>query len=835
MKFNHTALLLFIAGVVHCANAHTYTFDASMLGDAAKGVDMSLFNQGVQQPGTYRVDVMVNGKRVDTRDVVFKLEKDGQGTPFLAPCLTVSQLSHYGIKTEGYPQLWKAAKPLDGCADLTAIPQAQAVLDINNQQLQLSIPQIALRPKFKGIAPEELWDDGIPAFLMNYSARTMQTDYKMVKRRDNSSWVQLQPGINIGAWRVRNVTSWQRSSQMSGKWQAAYTYAERGLYSLKSRLTLGQKTSQGDIFDIVPFTGVMLTSDDNMVPYSERQFAPVVRGIARTQARVEVKQNGYTIYNTTVAPGPFALRDLSVTDSSGDLHVTVWETDGSTQMFVVPYQAPAIALHQGYLKYSLLAGRYRSSDSATDKAQIEQATLMYGLPWNLTAYGGIQSATHYQAASLGLGVSLGRWGSLSVDGSDTHSQRQGEAVQQGVSWRLRYSNQLTATGTNVFLTRWQYASQGNNTLSDVLDSYRHDGNRLWSWRDNLQPSSRTTLMLSQSWGRRFGNLSLTGSRTDWRNRPGHNDSYGLSWGTSIGGGALSLNWNQNRTLWRNGAHGKENITSLWFSMPLSRWTGNNAIVSWQITSPSHGGQTQQVALNGQTLSRQLDWEVRQSYRANTPSSGGNNSALHLAWNGAYGLLGGDYNYSRAVSQMGVNIAGGIVIHHHGVTLGQPLQGSVALIEAPGASGVPVGGWPGVKTDFRGDTTIGNLNAYQENTVSLDPSWLPDDAEVTQNDVRVVPTEGAVVEAKFHTRIGARALMTLKREDGSAIPFGAQVTVNGQDGSAALVDTDSQVYLTGLTDKGKLMVKWGAQQCRVNYQLPTHKGIAGLYQMNGLCR
>lgn len=435
MKFKHPALLLFIAGVVHCANAHAYTFDASMLGDAAKGVDMSLFNQGGQQPGTYRVDVMVNGKRVDTRDVVFKLEKDGQGTPFLAPCLTVSQLSRYGVKTEDYPQLWKAAKTPDECADLTAIPQAKAVLDINNQQLQLSIPQLALRPEFKGIAPEDLWDDGIPAFLMNYSARTTQTDYKMdMERRDNSSWVQLQPGINIGAWRVRNATSWQRSSQQSGKWQAAYTYAERGLYSLKSRLTLGQKTSQGEIFDSVPFTGVMLASDDNMVPYSEWQFAPVVRGIARTQARVEVKQNGYTIYNTTVAPGPFALRDLSVTDSSGDLHVTVWEADGSTQMFVVPYQTPAIALHQGYLKYSLLAGRYRSSDSATDKAQIAQATLMYGLPWNLTAYGGIQSATHYQAASLGLGVSLGRWGSLSVDGSDTHSQRQGEAVQQGASW-----------------------------------------------------------------------------------------------------------------------------------------------------------------------------------------------------------------------------------------------------------------------------------------------------------------------------------------------------------------------------------------------------------------
>ncbi|KYN92202.1 hypothetical protein A3219_22420 [Salmonella enterica] len=41
-----------------------------------------------------------------------------------------------------------------------------------------------------------------------------------MERRDNSSWVQLQPGINIGAWRVRNATSWQRSGQQSGKWQA---------------------------------------------------------------------------------------------------------------------------------------------------------------------------------------------------------------------------------------------------------------------------------------------------------------------------------------------------------------------------------------------------------------------------------------------------------------------------------------------------------------------------------------------------------------------------------------------------------------------------------------
>lgn len=47
----------------------------------------------------------------------------------------------------------------------------------------------------------------------------------------------------------------------------------------------------------------MMSSDESMVPYNLREFAPVVRGIARTQARIEVRQNGYLIQSQTVAPG----------------------------------------------------------------------------------------------------------------------------------------------------------------------------------------------------------------------------------------------------------------------------------------------------------------------------------------------------------------------------------------------------------------------------------------------------------------------------------------------------------------------------------------------------
>jgi outer membrane usher protein len=256
-----------------------------------------------------------------------------------------------------------------------------------------------------------LWDDGVPALLLNYRANTNHTENLGSYGGSNqtSSYVQLNPGANLGAWRLRNQTNWQKSGDNSGKWQTVQTYAERGLYDIKSRATLGERFTPSDVFDSVPFRGAMLSSDEQMVPWSQREYAPVVRGIARTQARVEVKQNGYVIYSETVAPGPFALTDLSVPNDGGDLQVTVQETDGHSQVFTVPYQTPAIALREGYMKYNMMLGQYRPSYGGANKATVAQASVMYGLPWNLTAYGGLQGRNIIRQLLWG-------WGSLSETG-----------------------------------------------------------------------------------------------------------------------------------------------------------------------------------------------------------------------------------------------------------------------------------------------------------------------------------------------------------------------------------------------------------------------------------
>lgn len=144
----------------------------------------------------------------------------------------------------------------------------------------------------------------------------------------------------------------------------------------------------------------------------------------------------------------------------------------------------------------------------------------------------------------------------------------------------------------------------------------------------------------------------------------------------------------------------------------------------------------------------------------------------------------------------------------------------------------------MKTDWRGYATLGYLSPYQENTVTLDPSTLPPDAEIPQTDTRVVPTAGAVIPATFVTRTGGRAVITLTQADGRPVPFGALVTLIGEKSNstgAGITGEKGEVYMSGLPQKGTLQATWGdSHTCRAVYQLPQKKGPAGVYALSVTC-
>lgn len=810
------------------AQGKAYTFSPMLIAGGGTEADLSLFNQGGQLPGTYSVDVLLNGTRVDYRSIVFKSIPDKHGHPLLVPSLTRDELSGYGIRMEGF--MVKDEEIRTGQFDLSIIPGAQVDFRFNEQTLVLSIPQVYLKPSLSGIAPKTLWDDGIPAFILNYRSGSSQNVMLGPSgKTSHYSWLQLSPGANFGAWRLRNTTHWHQSKGNTGRWEVINTYLERGINDMNSRLTLGERYTPSEIFDGVPFRGVMLASDDRMVPSNQYMFAPVIRGVARTQARVEVRQNGYTVYNKIVAPGPFALTDFNPTGAGGDFQVTVWETDGVLQVFTVPFQTPAVSVKEGYLRYSVMAGQYRSSDKGVVQAPVVESTAMYGLPGGVTLYGGIQAARHYQSSSLGIGLSLNDWGAVSTDVAFSRGQPYGQNSMCGQSWRMRYSKELVATKTSLSLVNFQFSQANYLTLGETLDSWRKD-NESFSHQRGGKKKSRTGISISQGLGT-WGYLHTSSFYETYWNNHRHNTYFNAGYSFPYNGMTLSLDWSLNH---RGNRHHRNQITSLWLSVPLSKWMGGNTRASYRYTHALSGREIHSAGLNGDAFNQRLQWSVDQRYSQGKEDSGSNGD-MYLGWTGTYGQLSGGYSYDRNYHQRSVVLEGGVIAYGNGITLTQALGETNALIEARGASGVKVWGLPGIQTDYRGFTAQTYLNPYHENKISLDPATLPPQAEIGMTDKTVIPTAGAVIPITYDTKIGAKAVITLLGPDGKKLPFGSVVRLKSSSATEGVVDNMGRVYLSGLSAKGRLTVKSGAKNYACQYQLVNNKAASGLYFTTVQCK
>lgn len=796
---------------------------------AMQGADLSAFENGAQAPGSYHVDVVINDKVVDTRDIVFSAVKQGDGSVELKPCLTVSELQGYGVKTAQFPALLTTGK----CADLSAIPQATSEFLFNTLKLRLNIPQAALSPLARGYVAPQLWDEGINAVMLNYmlsGANNWATDGD---KNSSSQYVNLRPGINIGPWRVRNYSTWNRDSQGDNKWDKVYSYAQRNIIPLQAQLTLGDSTAPADIFDSMPFRGGQLASDDDMLPESMRGYAPVVRGIARTHAQVIIRQNGYVIYQDYVAAGAFEINDMYSTGGSGDLNVTIKEADGSEQNFIVPYASLPLLQREGRLKYAITAGQYRSWDSRVDKTPFGQMTGIFGLTSGLTLYGGMQDSARYQSIAGGLGKNLGDLGALSSDMTQAWSHPQGREPQSGQSWRIRYSKNILATGTNFAIAGYRYSTGGYYAMQEILDSWGN-ANALSEQRRN-----KMEITLSQALGERAGSLMMSAVREDYWHAGRSASSVSGGYNNAWHGISFSVNWTWSKNGRSSGEQtpatgSSEQLISLSISVPLQH-LASNTWANYALNTRRSGGTAQTVGMNGIALEgNALNWSVQQGYAS---AGDGYSGSANANYRGTYGELTTGYSYDKNGDRLNYGLAGGMLAHADGLTFSQPLGETNVLIKAPGASGVGINNQNGAKTDFRGYTVTNNISPYRKNDIGLNTATLADNVDLDMTNKTVIPTRGAVVRADYIANVGARALLTLKQNNQQPVPFGALVSLQGSEERSAIVDEAGQVYLTGLPPQGTLHIVWGpndSQHCRVGYSLSGINSVSGISMAQFVC-
>lgn len=800
-------------------------------GNSDAPLDLSLFEKGGQAPGSYRVDIFVNKRHIDTQDINFTLDDKGQ----LVPCLSIAQLKKYGVNTSAYPAL--TAKD-SSCANLTAIESFSTYFDFNKQQLQISIPQAALANDVRGYIPPEEWEEGINAAILNYDVTGDETTQSHGGGTSSTQYANLRPGINIGAWRIRNYSTWNRNDEGESEWDTAYTYAQRSIPAWNSQLTLGESTTNTDIFDGLPFTGIQLETDESMRPDSLRGYAPVVEGIARTNAQIIVRQNSYIIYQNYVSAGAFSIKDLYSTGGSGDLYVTVKEQDGSEQNFIVPYSSLANLQRQGTMDYAITTGRYRPDNASVDETPFTQASAGYGLPWGLTLYGGGQFSDHYQALAIGLGKNMGNWGAVTADITQSWATPEepinGNLKERGQSVRFRYSKSILETGTNFTMAGYRYNSDGYYEMADILNTYGNNSNLPDRQRN------RWELNLSQPLGQNFGSVSASLVREDYWNTNQKMDSWRVSWNNNWRAISYSLSYSYSKNTQSydySERYDKDEVLSLSLSVPLDKLLPRSWL-SYNVNATKGGDTVHSTSVSGYALAGDaLNWSVQQGYTQSDDADNSYNGSLRATYNGTYGTLQGGYSYDDNSRRTDYGVSGALVAHRNGITLAQELGETNALVKIPGAAGVRVANQDGVRTDFRGYTVVNNLTPYRENEVNLDTETLPDDVDLQNTNRMLVPTRGALVRAEYSASVGERALITLQRPNGSVVPFGALVTPEGSvDGQSGIVASDGEVYLGGLTDNTVLVALWGNNQtCRLTYRSAETPPATGVTIVKGVCQ
>lgn len=846
------AFVLFACGPVHAAPSAPgdAQFDMNMLaGGAQTPVDLSRFERAsVVTPGTYRLDLYLDGEWSGAADVLFVAPTADASA---VPCFTASLLDRLGLPQTKLTEDARARlAQAEGCLAISdLIPDATATYDQAELRLDVTVPQAWKGYRARGYVSPELWDKGVTAGLLNYNfnAYRTQSDGQSL----TAGYLGVNVGLNVGAWRFRhdgNLT-WLTGDNVSSDhaWQSIATYARRDLPSWGAQITLGDSHTSGELFDSVGMRGVQLATDDRMLPDSLRGYAPTVRGVAETTARVAIRQNGALIFETTVTPGPFAIDDLYATGYGGDLRVTVTEADGRVREFTVPYATVPQQLRPGQYRYAISAGRVHDQGLEGDPALV-QATLQRGLNNTVTGYGGLLGSDGYLAA-LG-GVSLNtRMGAIAFDVTAARTEVPGVKDRIGQSLRATYSKILPNTGTSFSLASYRYSTSGFYSLRDALIARDYASGRAFvTDLDSLDPSNlpgvltpeqrdalqgarsldlladqyglerqrnRFDLSVNQRLGERGGVMYATASARDFWNRSGSDVQFQLGYSNSFR--ALNYSVSANRVRDLDGNYGNQFYVS--FSLPLGR-SVNAPTLTASATHDENGQSQGQLSVAGQA------GEMSQfTYGA---------TAAHADDTGAYGSVNAGYrsqlaaftaSYGRGegYSQGSLTASGTVVAHPGGVTLGQPAGDTLAIVHAPNAAGARVVNAPGVRINRFGYALVPFLMPYNYNNLELDPKGLPLDVQLEATSARVAPYSGSVAMVTFKTEYGRTALLRARMDDGRPVPFGAEV-VDSAGRALGVVGQGGRLLVRGVEEQGTMTVSWPedgrTRQCRVNYHLPA---------------
>ena len=783
--------------------------------DDRNNIDLSRFSQaGYIMPGRYNLGLRLNDHNIGEGDIVFREVDDKESSEkIVQACLTEAQVSLLGLKEEALSKI-----TFDGegeCADFSALEGLTLRGDLSTSSLFISVPQAWLEYQDTTWLPPSRWEDGIPGVMLDYNA-SVSSVRPVNGNESQSASASGTLGANAGPWRLRG--DWQgdynrisgntTSSTQGFDWSRFYAF--RAIPSLMAKLTLGEDYLSSDLFDSWRFTGASLVSDESQLPPKLRGYAPEVSGIARTNAKVTISQQGRVIYETTVAAGPFRIQELN-SAVSGQLDVRVEEQDGSIQTFQVTTATVPYLTRPGQVRYKLAAGRSSDYTHHVEGPAFGTAEISWGVSNSWSLYGGGIISGDYNSVALGIGRDLYQLGALSADITQSMASLPGEDLLQGRSYRVSYSKRFDEINSNLTFAGYRFSERDYLTMSEYLDARYHGGSRGNSKELYTVTASKSFTDLRLS-------AYLSWSHQTYWNKP-ESDRYNLSvsryfelgnWRNLSASLSVSRSENDGR---------KDDAAWLTMSIPLSQG------------SLSYNGNWS----NGR-FSQSAGWLQRldngDNYRISAGTHSGNGESMTTQASGLYSHKGDISDVTanigwqqNAYTSVGLSASGGMTATAKGAALhGSSSRGGTRmLVSTEGVKGVPIG--RNGETNMFGIAVQPSLPSYYRSTTNVDVNRLPDDIEMSGSPVaEAALTEGAIGYRHFDVLKGAKIIAILALANGTHPPFGSSVR-NAKGRELGMVSDSGLAWISGVNPGDELTVVWGDQsECHVTLpsSLPDHQ-------------
>ena len=804
--------LISLAGTALGAGDIEFNTDVLDLNDRTN-IDLSRFaRSGFILPGTYTMEVQINTQAISEQPVAFyPPDNDPKGSQ---ACISPELVDQLGLNKSGVAQLrwWKDGQ----CLDPQGLPGMEVSADLATATLNISLPQAYLEYSAINWDPPSRWDEGVPGLLIDYNL-TAQSNYLRHDGTRNELSGNGTVGANAGAWRLR--ADWQvraetdresASNRKKLEWSRYYAY--RAIPALKARLLVGEDYLYSDLFDSFRFTGAALKSDESQLPPNLRGYAPEVVGVAKTNAKVIISQQGRVLYETLVAAGPFRIRDLN--DAvSGMLDVRIEEQDGSEQKFQLYTAGVPYLTRPGQVRYKVSAGRPSNLQYHSDGAFFSTGEFSWGVSNGWSLLGGAITDNNYRALSVGAGRDLLSFGAISLDVTQSNVNLWNETYS-GKSYRLQYSKNFEQYDSQVTFAGYRFSERNFLSMSQYLDAkhygmngelggegvYDKNGEFVKHWN----PIGGNKALYTVTVNKQFRDLGTTvyasyNKQTYW-NRP-ETQRWNVSASRYFSVGTVK-NINLSLNAYRTQEYSyKDNGLSLTVSLPL----GPSGTFSMDANRAA-GENNFSTRFNDRI-------DERNSYQLGASDKSASGYLSHI---------GDQVDIDLSASQregnnrsLSASVRGGGTLTQHGAALHRTTSsgGTRLMVDTGGVPDVPVRGYGATtRSNTFGKAVIADIGSYQRTAASVDLERLPSDVEATQSVTQLTLTEGAIGYRSLDVIAGKKAMAVVRLPDGSSPPFGATVK-NTKQQPTGVVNDGGDVYLSGIQPGGQMVVSWGgAERC-----------------------